>query len=127
MEICFCSWIHCMQSAQHLMIVWENVLWTKRREKLQLYAFASLTVFYVVKNLLVIMQSSGKYCPIDEAVPICWQAVQSAAQATATMEARAGRASYVSAQHHTQPDAGAQAVAVWVKAVCNVIVAAHTK
>ena len=60
MEIYFCSWIHCMQSAQHLMIVWENVLWMKRREKLQLCAFSSLTVFYVVKiKLLVIIQSSG--------------------------------------------------------------------
>ena len=52
------------------------------------------------------------------------QAVERAALATAGMEARAGRASYVSTQHQTQPDAGAHAVSIWVKAVCGVI-AAH--
>ena len=45
------------------------------------------------------------------------QAAERAAQATAGMKARAGRASYVSSEHLTNPDPGAHAVAVWMRAV----------
>lgn len=50
------------------------------------------------------------------------QAVNDAARATAHMEARAGRASYVSAEHHTLPDAGATAVAMWMTAAIDTII-----
>ena len=44
------------------------------------------------------------------------QSAERAAQATAGMKARAGRASYVSSEHVTKPDPGAYAVAVWMRA-----------
>ena len=47
--------------------------------------------------------------------------MEAAAKATVGMEARAGRASYVSTEHQTLPDAGATAVAVWMKAAIEVI------
>jgi dihydroxyacetone kinase len=39
------------------------------------------------------------------------------AEQTAQMEARAGRASYTSAQQQNQPDPGATALAIWFRAV----------
>ncbi|KAK3093627.1 hypothetical protein FSP39_018283 [Pinctada imbricata] len=47
------------------------------------------------------------------------QAADKAAQSTATMKARAGRASYVSADHLKNPDPGAVAVTIWMKAILD--------
>ena len=44
------------------------------------------------------------------------QAAEQAAVSTAEMTARAGRASYVSREHLTQPDPGAHAVGIWMRA-----------
>ncbi|KAL8585787.1 hypothetical protein ACOMHN_037350 [Nucella lapillus] len=52
-----------------------------------------------------------------EAFAAAVQAAEQAAAATVTMQAQAGRASYVSADLLTQPDPGAVAVATWMKAV----------
>lgn len=40
-------------------------------------------------------------------------------QATVSMKASAGRASYVHAGHLVNPDPGAEAVALWMEAVYN--------
>lgn len=48
------------------------------------------------------------------------QRAMEAAQATAKMKARAGRASYVAAEHLTKPDAGAMGVSIWMKAISEV-------
>lgn len=45
------------------------------------------------------------------------QAAKAGAAATVSMEARAGRASYVHSSQLKQPDPGAQAVTVWLKAI----------
>ena len=50
------------------------------------------------------------------------QAAEVAAKNTQSMKAKAGRASYVSADVLTKPDPGATAVAVWLRAVCDVLV-----
>ncbi|KAK7492352.1 hypothetical protein BaRGS_00016449 [Batillaria attramentaria] len=47
------------------------------------------------------------------------RAAQASAEETAKMKAEAGRASYVSADLLTQPDPGAVAVSVWMKAVLD--------
>lgn len=49
------------------------------------------------------------------------QAAEKAAQATAGMKARAGRASYVSAERLNSPDPGAVSVTYWMKAVLEVL------
>lgn len=40
-------------------------------------------------------------------------------EATVTMKAKAGRASYVHASRLVNPDPGAQAVALWMEAIYN--------
>lgn len=45
------------------------------------------------------------------------QAAETAAQNTAKMKAQAGRASYVNSDILNQPDAGAVAVTIWMKAI----------
>eukprot|EP00117_Sycon_ciliatum_P048123 scpid77584/ scgid6030/ Bifunctional ATP-dependent dihydroxyacetone kinase/FAD-AMP lyase (cyclizing); ATP-dependent dihydroxyacetone kinase; Glycerone kinase; FAD-AMP lyase (cyclizing); FAD-AMP lyase (cyclic FMN forming); FMN cyclase len=52
-----------------------------------------------------------------EALTVAVQASRAGAEATASMKARAGRASYVSSAHWTRPDAGATAVAIWMSAL----------
>ena len=47
---------------------------------------------------------------------ICYQAAEDSAVATAAMTARAGRASYIESQQLKEPDPGASAVAVWMRA-----------
>ncbi|XP_023931486.1 triokinase/FMN cyclase-like isoform X2 [Lingula anatina] len=65
-------------------------------------------------NTLVANLSSSS--PID-AFETAVKAAEQAAADTANMTARAGRASYVSKDLQTQPDAGAVAVSVWLKAI----------
>ena len=50
------------------------------------------------------------------------QATEVAAEGTKTMKARAGRASYVSADLLTKPDPGAIAVSIWLRAVADTLV-----
>lgn len=50
-----------------------------------------------------------------------FQAGEKAAEGTKNMKARAGRASYVSADLLKRPDPGATAVAIWLKAVLEVL------
>jgi len=55
-------------------------------------------------------------------VDVLTEAAQSAeegAAATTAMAARAGRASYVNPEHLKQPDPGAHAVGIWMRAVCE--------
>ena len=47
----------------------------------------------------------------------CMQAAQDGALATTSMEAHAGRASYVHSSQITQPDPGAHAVALWLETI----------
>lgn len=49
------------------------------------------------------------------------QAAEKRAEETATMKAKAGRASYVSTDHLKQPDPGATAVAVWLRAILDAL------
>ena len=49
------------------------------------------------------------------------QASEVASAATATMNAQAGRASYVNKEHLTKPDPGAMAVAAWMTAVADAV------
>ncbi|NWV00603.1 TKFC cyclase, partial [Upupa epops] len=49
--------------------------------------------------------------------PPSWQSAEAAAEATRTMEAGAGRASYISSAQLQQPDPGAVAVAAVLRAV----------
>lgn len=50
-----------------------------------------------------------------------FKAADSAAKATASMKAHAGRASYVSAERLKNPDPGAVAVTIWLKAILEVL------
>ncbi|XP_011445175.3 triokinase/FMN cyclase [Magallana gigas] len=61
--------------------------------------------------------SSCPFTIIESAV----QAADSAAKATASMKAHAGRASYVSAERLKNPDPGAVAVTIWLKAILEVL------
>ena len=54
---------------------------------------------------------------LESAVTAC----REGAKATEGMQARAGRASYVSQELLTEPDPGAIAVSIWFEAVCNVL------
>ncbi|XP_064621680.1 triokinase/FMN cyclase-like isoform X2 [Lineus longissimus] len=56
------------------------------------------------------------------ALELAVKATEEAAESTATMPARAGRASYVSADRLSQPDPGAVAVAMWLKAIYQALV-----
>ncbi|XP_048736660.2 triokinase/FMN cyclase-like [Ostrea edulis] len=56
-----------------------------------------------------------------QALEAAVQAAEKAAQATAGMKARAGRASYVSAERLNSPDPGAVSVTYWMKAVLEVL------
>ena len=47
------------------------------------------------------------------------QAASEGAEATVLMKAKAGRASYVHSSRLVNPDPGAQAVALWMEAVCS--------
>lgn len=47
------------------------------------------------------------------------QAAEKMAEATATMKAYAGRASYVNPDRLTQPDPGATGVAIWLRAILD--------
>ncbi|XP_022107509.1 triokinase/FMN cyclase-like [Acanthaster planci] len=49
------------------------------------------------------------------------EASRAAAEATAAMDAKAGRASYVSKDRLTRPDPGAMAVAIWMTAVASAL------
>ncbi|CAH1262273.1 TKFC [Branchiostoma lanceolatum] len=49
------------------------------------------------------------------------EAAENSAQRTASMAARAGRASYVSTDRLTRPDPGAQAVAIWMRAIYSTL------
>ncbi len=49
------------------------------------------------------------------------QAAVSGAEATVSMIARAGRASYVNKSQLTQVDPGARAVALWMSALVNAL------
>lgn len=53
------------------------------------------------------------------------KAAEDGAQATALMQARAGRSSYVSAEHLKNPDPGAVAVATWMKAAYDALVSSQ--
>nr|CAD7423332.1 unnamed protein product [Timema monikensis] len=55
------------------------------------------------------------------AVNAAAQAAKNGCDKTKDMQARAGRASYVSSSHWTNVDAGAYAVAVWLKALSEVL------
>ncbi|XP_078313706.1 triokinase/FMN cyclase-like [Crassostrea virginica] len=56
-----------------------------------------------------------------EAMEAAVQAADKAAQSTASMKARAGRASYVSAERLNSPDPGAVSVTYWLRAVLEVL------
>ena len=47
------------------------------------------------------------------------QAAEAGAEATVKMSARAGRASYMHTSQLTQPDPGAQVVAIWLRAILS--------
>ena len=49
------------------------------------------------------------------------QAAASGVKLTASMEAQAGRASYVHSSQLTQPDPGAHAVALWLGAILQAL------
>ncbi|XP_078671712.1 triokinase/FMN cyclase-like isoform X2 [Branchiostoma floridae x Branchiostoma belcheri] len=59
------------------------------------------------------VESADTMATLKEAV----EAAENSAQRTASMAARAGRASYVSTDRLTRPDPGAQAVAIWMRAI----------
>ncbi|XP_013187066.1 triokinase/FMN cyclase [Amyelois transitella] len=50
------------------------------------------------------------------------EAAEAGAKATASMVARAGRASYVASGYMTEDDAGARAVAIWMQAIIDFLV-----
>ncbi|XP_069118569.1 triokinase/FMN cyclase-like isoform X4 [Argopecten irradians] len=58
--------------------------------------------------------------PVD-AFRLAVEAAEKSAEETAKMKAHAGRASYVSADHLNNPDPGARAVAVWMRAVLEAL------
>ncbi|XP_045447778.1 triokinase/FMN cyclase-like [Melitaea cinxia] len=53
------------------------------------------------------------------------EAAQKGAENTAKMEARAGRASYVSSEHLQGEDAGARGVAIWLEAALSTVTGHH--
>lgn len=57
--------------------------------------------------------------PIDVLASKVSGAVQTTAEGTASMAAKAGRASYVNSDRVDQPDPGAIAVSCWVTAIAN--------
>ncbi|XP_033735485.1 triokinase/FMN cyclase-like isoform X1 [Pecten maximus] len=56
-----------------------------------------------------------------EAFRLAVEAAEKSAEETAKMKAQAGRASYVSADHLKNPDPGARAVALWMRAVLEAL------
>lgn len=60
-------------------------------------------------------------CTPVQALEASVKAAESAAQATASMKAKAGRASYVSAERLKSPDPGAVSVTYWMRAVLEVL------
>ncbi|XP_071079333.1 triokinase/FMN cyclase-like isoform X1 [Haliotis cracherodii] len=65
--------------------------------------------------LLTRLQETAPIQAFTEAV----QAAEKMAEATATMKAYAGRASYVNPDRLTQPDPGATGVAIWLRAILD--------
>jgi dihydroxyacetone kinase len=57
--------------------------------------------------------------PLDEALAEAVAAAETGAKATASMNARKGRSSYLGDRALGHPDPGAEAVAVWLRAVSN--------
>lgn len=77
----------------------------------------TLHAAYMVLQHLIIDESANPVETFGAAV----QAAEAMTTKTATMPAKAGRASYVNAALITQPDPGAYAVTVWLRAAYEAI------
>ncbi|XP_061162584.1 triokinase/FMN cyclase-like [Saccostrea echinata] len=67
------------------------------------------------------LKTSGSLSSPVKILETIVQATESAALATASMKAQAGRASYVSAERLKNPDPGAVAVTVWFRAILEIL------
>ncbi|XP_077978362.1 triokinase/FMN cyclase-like [Glandiceps talaboti] len=79
-----------------------------------------LDPLHVAYTVLASALEEGGSEPIDEFEKAV-KAAEDSAKATAQMKARAGRASYVNQDLLTQPDPGATAVSLWMRAAYDVI------
>ncbi|XP_031570895.1 triokinase/FMN cyclase-like isoform X2 [Actinia tenebrosa] len=73
---------------------------------------------------VVLKQQQSKETKLLDALELAVKAAEDGAQATAHMQARAGRSSYVSAEHLKNPDPGAVAVATWMRAAYDGLICA---
>ncbi|XP_077864030.1 triokinase/FMN cyclase-like [Saccoglossus kowalevskii] len=80
-----------------------------------------LDPLYAAYKVLVSELKEGGVTSLD-AFGKAVRAAEESAEATAKMEAKAGRASYVSQDKLTKPDPGATAVAIWMTAIYDILI-----